>query len=164
MGGLKERSHESTEIFWSDAPCVLWKPGLEKFRKGLTLVPPHEQAKARNDFGIAETCYLHFQSVANQIRFCRKRQELRTATGEDRADVAAQMTSIAEKEIELAMRQYKIAKKDSRIAYEASNHYYYRPLDLIEKVLNCKYLIRKLASVVGGPSTNKYQHPLPIRW
>jgi len=27
------------------------------------------------------------------------------------------------------------------IAYEASNHYYYRPADLAEKILNCQWLL-----------------------
>ncbi len=124
----------------------LWKPGLENFRKALTFVPPHQQASARKDLGIAETCYLHFQSVANQIRFYRMQLEMRLAKREGHTDIAAQLTQIAEKEIELAIRQYDIAKQDSRIAYKASNHYYYRPLDLIEKVLNCKHVIGQLGS------------------
>jgi hypothetical protein len=36
---------------------------------------------------------------------------------------------------------YPIAKQHSVIAYEASNHYYYRPADLAEKILNCQYLL-----------------------
>jgi hypothetical protein len=27
------------------------------------------------------------------------------------------------------------------IGYEASNHYYYRPTDLAEKILNCQYVL-----------------------
>jgi len=34
--------------------------------------------------------------------------------------------------------------RSSVIAYEASNHYYYTPLDLVEKVLNCRHVIRNL--------------------
>jgi hypothetical protein len=47
--------------------------------------------------------------------------------------------------MELAKRQYAIAKHDSTIAYEASNHYYYRPLSLVEKILNCQYLVDQLS-------------------
>jgi hypothetical protein len=32
----------------------------------------------------------------------------------------------------------------SNCAYEASNHYYYTPLDLVEKTLNCRYVMREL--------------------
>jgi hypothetical protein len=36
---------------------------------------------------------------------------------------------------------YGLARQHAVIAFEASNHYYYRPLDLIEKVINCQYLL-----------------------
>ena len=38
---------------------------------------------------------------------------------------------------------------ESLIGYEASNHYYYTPADLLEKVLNCDQVISELQS--GGP-------------
>ena len=43
------------------------------------------------------------------------------------------MKAIVEQEIELARRQFQVARRHSTIAYEASNHYYYFPQDLIEK-------------------------------
>jgi len=57
------------------------------------------------------------------------------------------MIRIAEEEIQLAKRQYAVARRDSAIAYEASNQYYYRPLDLVEKVLNCRQVIEELNEV-----------------
>ncbi len=121
----------------------LWEPGLKTFRDALELVPAHQQKRARRDLGIAETCYFHFKSTANQIHFYRLREELESAP-QNRSEVVAQMVKIAEQEIELAKRQYAIARSDSTIAYEASNHYYYRPLDLAEKVLNCRQVIETL--------------------
>ncbi len=56
----------------------------------------------------------------------------------------AEMAEIARDEMELARRLYSIARRDSRIGYEATNHYYYRPLDVAEKVLNCEDVIRRL--------------------
>jgi len=88
--------------------------------------------------GVAETCYLHFQSVANQIRFYMLRQELDSVGPENRSMIMARMARVAKEEIQLANRQYVIAKSGSTIAYKASNRYYYRPLDLIEKVLSWK--------------------------
>ena len=119
----------------------LWKIGLENFREALPLVAEHKRKIAQNDLGIAETCYLHFQSVANQIHFYRLRDEWTRANPDGQTRIAARMADIAEAEIELAKRQYVIARHDSTIAYEASNHYYYRPLDLLEKVLNCRDVI-----------------------
>jgi hypothetical protein len=122
----------------------LWKSGLESFQEALPLVAGHKRKVAQIDLGIAETCYLHFQSVANQILFYRLRDEWTQAASETQSRVAACMADIAEAEIALAKRQYVIARHDSTIAYEASNHYYYRPLDLLEKVLNCRDVIAGL--------------------
>jgi hypothetical protein len=36
-----------------------------------------------------------------------------------------------------------IQTHDSRIGFEASNQYNYVPVDLGEKVLNCRYLLEK---------------------
>ncbi len=47
-------------------------------------------------------------------------------------------------DIDLARRQFRIARSHSEIGFEASNHYYYTPLDLVEKTLNCRELIREL--------------------
>jgi len=127
----------------------LWKKGLESFGKVLELVPANRLREARRDLGIAETCYLHFQSVANQIQFWLLRKELNRPEG-DKRSIAAQMEMIAREEIELAKRQYRIARADSRIAFEATNHYYYRPLDLAEKVLNCEEVIAGLRQIGRG--------------
>ena len=63
--------------------------------------------------------------------------------------IRARMEQIARAEIELAKRLYAISRQDSTIGYEATNHYYYRPLDLAEKVLNCDQVIRNLKATKG---------------
>jgi len=108
------------------------------------LVPSYKRARACKDLGVAETCYLHSKSTANQIRFFRLREELALAHGEKRKKLAKEMVEIAEEEMRLARRQYGIAREDSRIAYEATCHYFYRPLDLLEKILNCHEAIQQL--------------------
>ena len=50
------------------------------------------------------------------------------------------MTAILNREIELARRMFELSSADSRLGYEASNHYFYVPLDLVEKVINCEDL------------------------
>ena len=44
---------------------------------------------------------------------------------------------------------YALAKQDSRIGFEASNHYYYTAQDLQEKVVNCQYVLEQLKSEVS---------------
>ena len=65
------------------------------------------------------------------------------------------MIKIAEDEIRLARRQYTICRQNSAIGYEASNQYYYRPLYLVEKILNCQNTIAELRKVQkqDSPST-----------
>ena len=87
------------------------------------------------DLAIAETCWIHFQSTANQIEFYILRD------GEPSAGTKARMRELARLEMELALRMYRITRRHSAIGYEASNHYYYRPGDLLEKIVNCQYLL-----------------------
>jgi len=39
---------------------------------------------------------------------------------------------------------YELVIRDSRIGFEASNHYYYTVQDLCEKALNCRYIVEEL--------------------
>ena len=123
--------------------AALWEQGLPAFRQALTQVPPPKMNQARHDYGIAEACWIHFRSVANQIQFYRLRAQL-TANPERQTSIKSRMVEVAGNEIELARRLYRISRQDSTIGYEATNHYYYRPLDLVEKVLNCDQVIRSL--------------------
>ncbi|MGH9401585.1 MAG: hypothetical protein ACRD2P_05715 [Terriglobia bacterium] len=125
-----------------------WAPGLNRFRKALSKIPPDRRKTAQKGLGIAETCYLHFQSVANQIHFYRLRDQWLSPEGAGRRNLARSMIRIAWQELELAKLQYAITEKDSMIAFEALNHCYYRPLDLIEKVLNCQFVIDQLSATV----------------
>ncbi|MEN6608572.1 MAG: hypothetical protein ABFD60_15105, partial [Bryobacteraceae bacterium] len=70
--------------------------------------------------------------------------KLESASGSGRAATITRMKAIAADEIDLARRQFPVARANSTIAFEASNHYYYTPLDLVEKVLNCRDVIAQL--------------------
>jgi len=76
---------------------------------------------------IATAVQTHFLSVANQVNFVLAR---------DAGDTDA-MRRIVRGELELVKTFFPIVKADSRIGFEASNHYYYVPIDLVEKIINC---------------------------
>lgn len=118
--------------------AALWQDGLATLTRAVAEVAPQKTRFALLDLAIAETCYTHFQSTANQLEFYMLRE-----TASDNESLK-RMREIAEQEISLAQRQFVIARDHSVIAYEASNHYYYTPLDLVEKVLNCRYVIREI--------------------
>jgi hypothetical protein len=118
-----------------------WQNGLAAFRAGQAKTPKNKKRLAETDVAIAETCYNHFQSVANQVEFYIIRDRL-TGTA-DKKPLLARMRVLAENEIDLARQQFRLARHHSVIAYEASNHYYYTPLDLTEKILNCRYILER---------------------
>jgi hypothetical protein len=108
--------------------AILWKEGLEGFR-----------AAGPRDLAIAETCWRHFQSTAHQVEFYILREKLaRGAAARDR------MREIVRAELALARDQYLTARRHSEIGFEASNHYYYTPLDLVEKVINCRHVLDEI--------------------
>ncbi len=100
---------------------------------------------------IARACALHYESVANQAAFVVARDQLAEAKDDaEREALAAELDAILSREIEAATALYAIQQRDSRIGYEASNHYFYVPLDLAAKVLNCEYLRRHWLGEAGA--------------
>ncbi len=114
-----------------------WKPGLARLAEALAQAPRAKRPNAAQDLAIAQTCYHHFQSVANQVEYYRLRDAANPAH-------RPRIRQLLESELALARAQYPIARQFPVIGYEASNHYYYTPLDLAEKVLQCQHLLRNL--------------------
>jgi hypothetical protein len=123
-----------------------WRDGLALMKAAIE--DAETDTHRRNlseDLRIAEAAYCHFKSVANQVRFV----QFRDALASDSLDAAegeeslANVRKIIADEIGLTKRLCRLALEDSRIGFEASNHYYYYPLDLVEKVVNCEYLMNE---------------------
>ena len=76
-----------------------------------------------------------FRSSANQVRFILRATDSRRD----------EMIRLLDAEAELAAELLPLTLEDSRIGFESSNQYYYTPLDLVEKVINCEYLKSVLA-------------------
>ncbi len=106
-----------------------WYQGLQELEKAQ--LPEKDSLQMKNFDGlcrVARAAYTHFRSTWCQIRFVQKRN-----SKEDYSDIIAEEISLA---VELAA----IVNKDSRIGFEASNHYYYTINDLKEKVINAVFL------------------------
>jgi hypothetical protein len=122
-----------------------WANGLSDLETAQKLVPPDRRSFSAADLRVAQAAHLHFASVANQARFIMTRDALLAAKNSAGAEKYRQaLVAILDREIDLAGRLYKLAAADSRLGFEASNHYFYVPLDLVEKVLNCEQLKREL--------------------
>ncbi|KKR03706.1 MAG: hypothetical protein UT30_C0021G0005 [Candidatus Uhrbacteria bacterium GW2011_GWF2_39_13] len=107
-----------------------WHEGLKILEDARKRMP----AKSLDDFtdlkNVAIAAYCHLRSTYLQIRFIRLRDK----------GLKEGLLQILNEEIKLAKIMHDIVMRDSRIGFEASNHYFYTLNDLREKVLNCEYL------------------------
>ena len=88
------------------------------------------------EISVATAASIHFRSTANQARFVELRDQLQKAP-----EVRDELVQVLKSEIDLARQLYRIQSRDSRIGFEATNHYFYIPQDLLEKIINCEHLI-----------------------
>lgn len=113
----------------------LWKIGLDKLQNCRKSIKPEAQAAFEDLLNVAQASYYHFHSSYLQIKFVRRRDE----------GNKQEMLEIIDEEIILAKKLLELCRKDSRIGFEATNHYFYNENTLKEKILNCRE-IRLVAS------------------
>ena len=110
-------------------------------------VPPTCRNEAEADLRFTRAAALHFQAVANQARFVLARDTLAQSANalepEQRRRLQADIKRSLESEIALARQLYSLVREDSRIGFEPSCQYFYLPLDLVEKVVNCRWLLEQ---------------------
>lgn len=111
-----------------------WAHGLETLRQAAPLVPADRKEAMDDLLNVAEAAYCHFRCSYLQIRFIRLRD------GGDQKTFALERNAILDEEIELAESLLSIVRRDSRVGFEASNHYFYTENSLKEKILNCEHL------------------------
>lgn len=99
---------------------------------------PGPRRELERELNVAAAAAIHFRSVANQARYVWLRDGGGDANDATRRE---RMKSVLRSEIELARRLHGIQRRDSRIGFEATNHYFYVPQDLLEKIINCRYLL-----------------------
>lgn len=135
------------EIFIAQLERVAsgFEQGIARLRDALVRLTaddaPHQAAVLR-ELGVADAAAIHFRSVANQSRFVLDRNHLAgLRTAAEAGPVLQSLESTLRSELALARRLHAIQTADSRIGFEASNQYFYVPLDLVEKVLNCHDLL-----------------------
>ncbi len=106
--------------------CDTWLEGME-------LLASTDATELKD---MAQAVYIQLRSSENQIKFVRAR---------NRGD-RAEMANVAKAEIPLASKLWELMEKYPEIGFEATNHYYYTKGMLMEKVVNCQYLIDKLSA------------------
>lgn len=116
-----------------------WEEGLDALTEAGPLLDGDASAAAYADLvQVSLGSYYHFLSTYCQIAFVRERDKMADAKEpEVREKSRRRMIELAELELETARHMHALLQRDSRIGYEASNHYYYTSRILQEKVLNC---------------------------
>ncbi len=106
-----------------------WQKGLAVLKEALkdTEMTPTLQML----WDCALVCGNHFRSTYLECLFVRERND-----GVFRDDIVAE-------EAELALSEAAVMAHNPTIGYESSNHYFYTRQTLLEKVLNCRYLLKK---------------------
>lgn len=127
----------------ADYPVETFAAQLEKVADGFDRAAETlADAALSEERALGQACAIHFRSVANQARFVSARRALAPGRSPDEAKAAVLVLErTLKEELVLARRLAALQSADSRIGFEASNQYYYRPIDLAEKILNCRDLL-----------------------
>ena len=111
-----------------------WGSALEKLRSVGKTLPASSRAAFADLWNRAEATYCTLRSTYCQIAFINLR---------DAGKLSGTKKLVAE-EIELARRLLCVVKADSRIGFEAANHYFYGENELREKIIACRALLDSL--------------------
>ena len=106
---------------------------IEKWRDGLDVLSSLRGTPDVDELCLyAEVAYIHFYSDLLQTRFALYKRD---------GDIAGMRSCMAEDKHN-ASRLLELMKKDAKIGYETSNHYFYTERSLIEKVIRMeKFLL-----------------------
>lgn len=119
--------------------------GNELFKEAIRSMTGERRAFAEKELRMFRAAELHFVSCVDQANFIRAR---------DRGD-EAEMRRFAEKELASAKALLPLVRSDSRIGYESSNHYFYTPQDVREKILT----VRRLPVFEAVSPEEAFAHP-----
>jgi hypothetical protein len=122
-----------------------WQPGIVELQSAVQKAPPNRRQEVQADLRFAKAAGIIFESVANQAHFIMARDALAQPSNrlsrEESERLRIEMKRLLESEIVLARELFKIAQEDSRIGFEPTCQYFYLPQDLVEKVVNCRWLL-----------------------
>ncbi len=106
----------------------------DKWKKGIDAM---SVLRGSELYDVAEVCYDIFRSCYNQACYVQLQEE----------NKYGEMIKILKEEEELVRSMYEISLCNAQIGYEASNHYVFTPQMCLEKVLNCRKLIREFENM-----------------
>lgn len=110
--------------------CDKWKEGLDYLsgKTGNALFAEYKR--------MAEASYAHFYSTLLHAEFVALKKDVKGN--------AEKIKEILKKEYENTVNLYKLFSSDAKIGFEMTNHYYYTPSALIEKLIDVKEISESL--------------------
>lgn len=131
-----------------------WQEGLADLERAVQKSPIEKRPAAETELIFARAARLHFASVANQTRFFMARDALvekdDSLSPAERRKRLGEITRLVEDEIALAREMYGLTRLDSMLGFETFCQYFYLPLDLVEKVVNCQHVLDGYAADTDG--------------
>lgn len=116
--------------------------GCRTLEEGIKSLDINDREKLDLELIRARAVQIHFASAANQTRFIVARDQfIKSSDCVEKKNLLESMKMITLKEISLVKTMIPLIKKDSYLAFESSNHYFYIPQDLIEKYINLKSIL-----------------------
>jgi hypothetical protein len=137
------------EVFASQFEKVAagFAPGVAELQQAVANTSADLRRAVEADLRYAKAAAITFQSVTNQARFVIARDALakspNTLSPDERRRLRAEIKHGLDSEIDLARQLFALVQEDSRIGFEPSCQYFYLPLDLVEKVVNCRWLLKE---------------------
>jgi hypothetical protein len=125
-----------------------WLGGISDLRRAIDICDCREVNGLQKDLGVAIAAHNHFASACNQVRYIITRDALQAHSDgvPTEAELDERLVEILNSEIKLSVELHELSRRDSRLGFEPSNHYFYVPGDLVEKVINCVSLLERIDS------------------
>ncbi|PWU17671.1 MAG: hypothetical protein C5B50_10905 [Verrucomicrobia bacterium] len=111
--------------------CDRWDDGLNDLREVCRITSGPRRALAEKDFGVAWMVGYTFRAYADALDFYKAREAGDTRT----------MQRLAKKQIALTEEALRRVRADSRIGWEAELQYFYRPMDVLERLISLDAIV-----------------------
>ena len=111
--------------------CSRWDEGLAVLRAAEKDVAPSRRRELQRDNNVAWMVGYYYRSYANTLEFYGSR---------DGNDLAS-MKRFAANEIKETEEALRVVRSDSRIGWEAELQYFYRPQDVLERLISLDAVI-----------------------
>ena len=110
---------------------VKWREGMSIWQEAVKQMPKERRRLAERDLGVAWMVDYTYRAYANALHFYGGRD------GGDRVT----MRKLAEEEIRNTEEALRRVNADSRLGWEAELQYFYRPNDVLERLVSLDWVL-----------------------